>query len=137
MYCKSQAMSASSSTTRTVLFFVCTRSSNVSGWQSDRHLEHALQPRLSAAVHWLAMSRCCHDRRISVSLSETAPRRAAMVERLGHRGRRIVAALTGLLSLCALALPASAQNRPTVAVMPFENASGDAAQDYFSDGLTD
>jgi adenylate cyclase len=60
-----------------------------------------------------------------------------MVERLGHRGRRIVAALTGLLSLCALALPASAQNRPTVAVMPFENASGDAAQDYFSDGLTD
>ena len=27
--------------------------------------------------------------------------------------------------------------RPTVAVMPFENLSGDPTQDYFSDGLTE
>jgi TolB-like protein len=40
-------------------------------------------------------------------------------------------------AVCALVSPASAQNSPTIAVMPFENASGDAAQDYFSDGLTD
>jgi TolB-like protein len=42
-----------------------------------------------------------------------------------------------MLCLSTLVLPASAQNRITIAVIPFENASGDAAQDYFSDGLTD
>jgi TolB-like protein/DNA-binding SARP family transcriptional activator len=34
-------------------------------------------------------------------------------------------------------LPAAAKDRPSVAVLPFANMSGDARQDYFSDGITE
>ena len=61
-----------------------------------------------------------------------------MVDSFGTKGRRILATLAGVALLhCALASPAIAQNRPTISVMPFENATGDPAQDYFSDGFTD
>ena len=50
----------------------------------------------------------------------------------------------GLAAAAALALGiglslAAAQDRaaPTLAVLPFENNSGDAAQDFFAGGMTD
>src|SRR5215475_9490938 len=50
------------------------------------------------------------------------------------------AALTALASGAGL-LPVSAQapaaERPIVAVLPLENISNDAAQDFFADGMTD
>jgi adenylate cyclase len=36
-----------------------------------------------------------------------------------------------------LAAPASLAGRPAVAVLPFKNLSGDAGQDFFSDGITE
>src|SRR6266446_10870630 len=36
-----------------------------------------------------------------------------------------------------LAAPARLAGRPTVAVLPFKNLSGDAGQDFFSDGITE
>jgi len=46
-----------------------------------------------------------------------------------------------LLALGAALSPASAQapasGRPVVAVLPLENNSGDAAQDFFAEGMTD
>src|SRR4051812_32749799 len=50
--------------------------------------------------------------------------------------------LQGLVSAAALGLsalfPAAAQTqRPTVAVLPLENSSGDAAQNFFAEGMTD
>src|SRR5262245_56924089 len=46
--------------------------------------------------------------------------------------------------VCAAALAASASfpvsaqtQRPTVAVLPLENSSGEAAQNYFAEGMTD
>src|ERR1043166_7124968 len=42
-----------------------------------------------------------------------------------------------MLGLSAL-IPASAQTqRPTVAVLPLENSSGDAAPNFFAEGMTD
>ena len=40
-------------------------------------------------------------------------------------------------SLADLAGVEIADSRPTVAVLPFDNLSGDASQDYFADGLTE
>jgi TolB-like protein len=50
-------------------------------------------------------------------------------------GIAVVAALTLGIGLA----PAAAQDRagPTLAVLPFENNSGDAAQDFFAGGITD
>src|SRR5882724_2647611 len=47
----------------------------------------------------------------------------------------------GALAICASLLPWAAQAagaaRPTIAVLPLVNASGDANQDFFAEGLTD
>jgi len=41
------------------------------------------------------------------------------------------------LEVTSLASPARLAGRPSVAVLPFRNLSGDAAQDFFSDGITE
>lgn len=41
------------------------------------------------------------------------------------------------VALCAALSSASAQGRPVVAVLPLENNSGDATQDFFGAGMTD
>src|SRR5215470_17918066 len=41
------------------------------------------------------------------------------------------------VEVASLAVPAHLAGRPSVAVLPFKNLSGDAGQDFFSDGITE
>ena len=41
------------------------------------------------------------------------------------------------VEVATLASAARLEARPSVAVLPFKNLSGDAAQDFFSDGITE
>jgi len=41
------------------------------------------------------------------------------------------------LEVASLAAPARLAGRPSIAVLPFKNLSGDASQDFFSDGITE
>ena len=46
-------------------------------------------------------------------------------------------AATKPVEVAGLAAPTRLAGRPSVAVLPFKNLSGDASQDYFSDGITE
>jgi adenylate cyclase len=48
-----------------------------------------------------------------------------------------LSAPTKPVEVAGLAAPARLAGRPSVAVLPFKNLSGDASQDYFSDGITE
>jgi adenylate cyclase len=46
-------------------------------------------------------------------------------------------AASGPVEVASLAAPARLAGRPAIAVLPFKNMSGDASQDFFSDGITE
>jgi adenylate cyclase len=46
-------------------------------------------------------------------------------------------AVPKVVDVATLASPAHLAGRPSVAVLPFKNLSGDASQDFFSDGITE
>ena len=80
---------------------------------------------------------------------ESGPDGAGDEARVGRRIPRAVRLLAGgLLPVTALAIvgawgwraepsPPASSRLPTLAVLPLENLSGDAAEDYFADGITD
>src|SRR5262249_42045361 len=75
-----------------------------------------------------------------VSMSCVASRAARERENMKTISAKLFAAsLVAALALCTVATPAAAQTpaRPTIAVLPLANASGDAAQNFFAEGLTD
>ena len=74
------------------------------------------------------------------------PGTSPTAERWLHRGWPVLLALVTLLSAVlggywhwsrSLARQRASSTRMMLAVLPFENLTGDAAQDYFSDGLTE
>jgi adenylate cyclase len=56
-----------------------------------------------------------------------------------EEGRRLFGFVSAArpVEVAALASPARIEARPSVAVLPFKNLSGDAAHDFFSDGITE
>src|SRR5262249_24150992 len=77
------------------------------------------------------------DRGDSQRLIKTLPRKGvrfvAAVREVQEPPRTPTAATGGQASPAGPALP----DRPSIAVLPFENVSGDREQDYFCDGITD
>ena len=68
------------------------------------------------------------------ALAEAAPReRREYVATIAKRGYRFVAPVSQVRE----PLPAHTSTRVMLAVLPFENLSGDPTQEYFSDGLTE
>lgn len=64
-------------------------------------------------------------------------KRQAVIKTFPRRGFRFVAELADAEHAGDDAGAALASGKPSLAVMPFENLSGDAEQDYFSDGITE
>ncbi len=77
-----------------------------------------------------ALSSCIQELRKALADDPKNPR---FIETRYRRGYRFVA------DLAPASLTASwpASGKPTVAVLPFDNISGDADQEYFSDGITE
>jgi len=64
-------------------------------------------------------------------------KRQAVIKTFPRRGFRFVAQLADAGPTSDIGGAALASGKPSLAVMPFENLSGDAEQDYFSDGITE
>jgi TolB-like protein len=63
-----------------------------------------------------------------------------LIKTLSRRGLRFVGAVReehGLAEGGAADVPRSSPDKPSIAVLPFENLSGDPEQDYFTDGIVE
>jgi adenylate cyclase len=68
------------------------------------------------------------------------PKNPTYIANVVRRGYRLIAPVSAWAEPGAAARPSVAQTppeKPSVAVLPFLNLSGDPAQDYFSDGITE
>jgi len=93
-------------------------------WRGRTVSESALSTRLNAARSALADNG--HEQRL--------------IKTLARRGVRFVGAVReepGIADAGPMQLPAGGSDKPSIAVLPFENLGGDPEQDYFADGIVE
>jgi len=84
-----------------------------------------------------ALASCIQELRRALSDDPKEPR---YIETRHRRGYRFVAGLEPAAGQATVAPQSGSPQtggKPTIAVLPFENLSGDAEQEYFSDGITE
>ncbi len=82
-----------------------------------------------------ALTRCISELRRALDDRE---RDGRLIDTIPKRGYRLLASTEALEAETDVAGPSSAPTaRPSVAVLPFANMSGDPDQEYFSDGITE
>jgi TolB-like protein len=85
-----------------------------------------------------ALTSCIQELRRALS---DDPREPRFIETRHRRGYRFIAALSAAEDHTRALLPPAVSSltsgKPTIAVLPFKNISGDAGQDYFSEGITE
>jgi DNA-binding winged helix-turn-helix (wHTH) protein len=79
-----------------------------------------------------ALTRSVAELRHYLGDSSDCPR---FIETIPKRGYRLVADVSPVPGIPAQELPPA--SKPMLAVLPFENLSGDPQQEYFSDGMTE
>src|SRR5262249_40213485 len=97
---------------------------------------------LSAVWHGRTVSESTLSSRINAARRAIGDsgERQLLIRTAPRRGLRFGGAVTESLVEPATPDPvarSASDDRPTIAVLPFANMSGDAAQDYFSDGITE
>src|SRR5262245_64726398 len=91
----------------------------------------------TAVVSDAALASCIQELRRALADDPKEPR---FIETRHRRGYRFAAELAGDGDRATAVAPVSmprTSGKPTIAVLPFDNISGDAEQEYFSDGITE
>ncbi len=99
---------------------------------------HALRGHENAALRQFEACRALLRKHLQAEPeAETSSLAASLQSRLGSEHQRTAPRLDVASQPQVFPAPAKHHDRPSVAVLPFQNLSGDAEQEYFADGIVE